>query len=975
MIRLFRSSNRRGSLRTRYLAVAALFAVFLLAAAWVGQTQVGDAAQRAAGNSDVRHQARQLLHKLVDGVWRSENDLQSYLLVPEAALSKRMRDDMDAAVALSRELAATPWINNSPALRKDVEALTATLQELEVQTDRLLDIRVDVEKLLPAMPVMVNHMLPANDSFYTAATLAMDEADDFRSREDQAEIRRLFADTRHTWTLMIGAFRTWVSNRFFIFGEPESSMRVQAANIALYAEGVERLLMQLSERNNRRLLEFQQSESLATMRALNSEWQRRYREVQAIMGSERWRTDLPMLRDVVHPLFLQVQESTDRLQSAIDAFSARDMGALGRIADELSYTLWLLALIGIAVTASGYLLFERTVRRPLATVAAALKAEAQGASDVVILDTSISETHDLIEAFGHMREQVHSRQQRLETILDNAAEGILTFDEHGHIESCNRAAEKLFGYSEQELTGKTLALLIPPTNSRDQRDGYLEHFMRTEIFRLIGHEGEMIGRRKDGGTFQLALKISRIELQGRPLYTGLVADISERKALMEHLKAMAEHDGLTGLYNRSFFQDELERVAARAARGGQQGHALLYIDLDNFKYINDTLGHAAGDKLLIEVASILNKRARKSDLIARLGGDEFTVLLYNTGQDQSGQVAESFRHALSSYQFRHGQERVDIGCSIGVAPIGVGVGTAEEVLSRADFACHLAKRGGRNRVHVFSDADEDHVANMAIDMGWSRRIKEAIEHGRFALACQPIVQVASGEIEAYEVLIRLQGEQNELILPGGFLPSAERFGLSVDIDKWVVRNAIETLAIQRRRLPKLRYSINLSGQTLSDSGVCDLILAWLEQTGVDPAALTFEVTETVAIADMTRAESFLSRLQKIGCRTALDDFGSGLSSFAYLKDLPVDEIKIDGRFVKNLATSPVDQAVVKAMNDIAHALGKRTVAEFVENQDSLRLLAQYGVDYAQGYHLGRPDVVLPCKAIAEHAGDQASCGL
>ncbi|MBI5611539.1 MAG: EAL domain-containing protein [Gammaproteobacteria bacterium] len=974
MIRLFATSGRRGSLRTRYLAVAALFVLFLLAAAWVGGIQVGDTVHRAAGNTEVRHQARQILHRLVGSIWESEDHLYNFLLAPEAARAKRLQDDLNTALALSRELAASPWIADSTTLPNDVETLATTLEELKGQTERLLAVRVDVEKLLPAMPVMVNHMLPANDSFYTAATLAMDEADERRSQNDQTEIYRLFADSRHTWTLMIGAFRTWVSNRFFIFGEPEASMRAQAANIALYAEGVERLLAQLSALDKRHALEFQQSESLASMLGLSREWQRRYREVQAIMQSERWRTDLPMLHEVIHPLFTRVHESTDRLQTAIDAFSIQDMGALSRIADELSHTLWLLALIGIAVTAGGYLLFEHTVRRPVATVAAALKAEAQGASDVVILDTTTSETHDLIEAFGHMRDQVHSRQQRLETILDNAAEGILTFDEHGHIESCNHAAEKLFGYSEQELIGKTLALLIPPPDSRHQRHGYLEHFMRTEIRRLIGHEGEMIGRRKDGETFQLAIKISRIELQGRPLYTGLVADISERKALMEHLKAMAEHDGLTGLYNRSFFQDELERVVARAARGGQQGHALLYIDLDNFKYINDTLGHAAGDKLLIEVASILNKRARKSDLIARLGGDEFTVLLYNTGQDQSGQVAESFRTALSSYQFRHGQERVDIGCSIGVAPIGAGAGTAEEVLSRADFACHLAKRSGRNRVHVFSNADEQHVATMAIDMGWSRRIKEAIEHGRFALACQPIVRVADGEIEAYEVLIRLQGEHDDLILPGGFLPSAERFGLAVEIDKWVVRNAIETLAIQRRRLPQLRYSINLSGQTLTDHGVCDLILAWLEKTGVDPAALTFEVTETVAIADMTRAESFLSRLQQIGCRTALDDFGSGLSSFAYLKDLPVNEIKIDGRFVRNLATSPVDQAVVKAMNDIAHALGKRTVAEFVENADSLRLLAEYGVDYAQGYHLGRPDVVLPCKAIAEHAGDRTMCG-
>jgi diguanylate cyclase (GGDEF)-like protein len=463
----------------------------------------------------------------------------------------------------------------------------------------------------------------------------------------------------------------------------------------------------------------------------------------------------------------------------------------------------------------------------------------------------------------------------------------------------------------------------------------------------------------------MALKISAMLLDGKQLYTGLVADISERKAMVENLKNMAEHDGLTGLYNRSYFQQELERVVERVRRAGGICCSLLYIDLDNFKYINDTLGHAAGDRLIIEVAAILNKRARKSDLIARIGGDEFTVLLFDTTPRLSVQVAESFRARLADYLFKHSGEQIDIGCSIGVAAINPGTASAAEILSQADLACHLAKRGGRNRVHLYNTEDAESAAAMAIDMGWSRRIKEAIEKDRFVLACQPIINTATREIESYEVLIRMLDERDELIMPSGFLATADRFGLAAEIDKWVIRHAIEGLARQRVTAPRLRYAINLSGRTLTTPGVCELIQDMLKDTGLDPSALTFEVTETVAIADMVAADLFLSRLRSMGCQTALDDFGSGMASFAYLKDLPVNSVKIDGRFVKNLATSPVDQAMVRAMNEIAHALGKQTIAEFVENEESFKLLAAYGVDFAQGYHLGRPDVTLPCSSLSQ----------
>lgn len=563
-------------------------------------------------------------------------------------------------------------------------------------------------------------------------------------------------------------------------------------------------------------------------------------------------------------------------------------------------------------------------------------------------------------------------QRRLETILDNAAEGIITFDHSGNIQTINRAGEKLFGYSQAEVMGHDISMLIPPPNVIDTREGYLKHFMRNEVQRLIGHEGEVIGRHKDGARFHMALKISEITLDNKSVYTALAANISERKAMVEHLRVMAEHDGLTGLHNRTFFNNQLEQFVERVKRTNHTC-ALLYIDLDNFKYVNDTMGHAAGDQLIIEVAAILQKRARKTDVTARFGGDEFTVLLYNVGQEQALKTAESFRKSLANYRFRKSGESVDIGCSIGVSLITAETQNASDVMSHADLACHLAKRAGRNRVHLFTPTDSENVTAMSLDMGWSQRIKNAIEKNRFALACQPIVNTRTRAIESYEVLIRMLDEQNELIMPMGFLPTAERFGLSADIDRWVIVNAIETLVEQRQKMPELHYSVNLSSQALTDLSICDLILEKLQSTGLDAAALTFEVTETVAIADMAAAERFLSRLQAIGCKTSLDDFGSGMASFAYLKDLPVDYVKIDGRFVKNLATNSVDQAMVKAMNEIAHALGKQTVAEFVENEASFNLLKEYGVDYGQGYYLGRPDVTLPCKAIMEHAGGADAC--
>ncbi len=671
----------------------------------------------------------------------------------------------------------------------------------------------------------------------------------------------------------------------------------------------------------------------------------------------------------IHATLLKPISHMVKMQQA--AVGATYEASVERGADKIALGIAILTVMTLLLAAFAMRLATGLTRR-LDTAAGIANRVAAGDWSGEIEGDARDEVGQLLRTIGHMRDQVHARESRLETVLNNTAEGIITFDRWGVIEGFNQAAMRLFGWEEKEVIGTSIGLLIV-ADAHERREGYLQHFLRNEISQIVGHEGEMTGRHKDGSVFPVALKISSITLEGKELYIALLADISERKAMMQRLKSMAERDGLTGLYNRSYFQGELERVVERVRRAGESNCALFYVDLDNFKFVNDTLGHAAGDQLLVQIAGILGKRARKSDLIARFGGDEFTVLVYDTTPEKVALVAESFRQQISSLVFHYEGQHADIGCSIGVAMLGAQTRDAAEALSRADIACHLAKRGGRNRVHLFTETDTNSVTTMSLDMGWSRRIKEAIERGKFLLACQPIVHTVSRAITGYEVLVRMRDEHDKLIMPTGFLPSAERFGLSLDIDRWVIVNAMDILVRHRQAQPDIRYSINLSPQAMSSPGIGDVIKAALDATQLDPAALVFEVTENAAILDMSAAVRLLTVLRGYGCRTALDDFGAGMSSFAYLQELPVDYVKIDGRFVKNLAANPVDQAMVRAMNDIAHALGKQTVAEFVEDEASLKLLAEFGVDYAQGYYLGRPDTTIPCKLLAERAGENVVC--
>ena len=418
------------------------------------------------------------------------------------------------------------------------------------------------------------------------------------------------------------------------------------------------------------------------------------------------------------------------------------------------------------------------------------------------------------------------------------------------------------------------------------------------------------------------------------------------------LRRMAEYDSLTGLANRSYFMTELEGEVSRMTRK-EKSSALFFVDLDQFKYVNDTLGHAAGDRLLTQVGKALKTRMRDSDLIARFGGDEFTVLARDIDSKNAASLADSLLSMLQEMRFIEGETSLHVHCSIGLTMIDSRRFSAEEFLAQADMACHQAKTRGRNRVSIYKEG-EGEQGKMAADMSWSQSILDALDNDRFVLHYQPIVGSDRDKTERYEVLIRLRGKGRELIAPNAFISSAERFGLMSKIDSWVIRNAIDSLAEKRATGRNVQFFINLSGHVFKDTGTLKLVRELLDQHKLPGNSVCFEVTEQVAVQHLEEASLFMRSMQKHGCEFALDDFGAGFSSLNYVKTLPIDYIKIDGSFISNMRRDPIDQAMVQSFVQIGRTLGKKTVAEFVENHETLLLLKKLGVDYVQGFHVGKP---------------------
>jgi len=434
-------------------------------------------------------------------------------------------------------------------------------------------------------------------------------------------------------------------------------------------------------------------------------------------------------------------------------------------------------------------------------------------------------------------------------------------------------------------------------------------------------------------------------------------DVTETRLLSEKIEYQARHDALTGLANRREFDRIIQR-AVQETSNGELEHALCYLDLDQFKVVNDTCGHMAGDELLRQLGDVLRGHIRKGDMLARLGGDEFGVLMSHCSLEEAFHACEKLRNMVRDFQFAWEDRSFSIGVSIGISSINGGTGNAVDSLKEADAACYAAKEKGRNRVHVFRFDDEE-LALRQGEMQWVEKIQQGLDEDRFILYGQLIVPIFEGSENQkglhFETLVRYLDEQGNIIPPGAFLPAAERYNLATALDKWVIAHLFEWLASHPDYLDKLDVcSVNLSGLSLADETMLNFITKTFERYSIPTAKICFEITETAAIGNLNHAANFIQHLRGMGCSFSLDDFGSGLSSFAYLKNLPVDYLKIDGLFVKDILDDKVDLAMVRSINEVGHVMGKKTIAEFVENKQVFDLLNELGVDFAQGYGIAKP---------------------
>jgi diguanylate cyclase (GGDEF)-like protein/PAS domain S-box-containing protein len=551
-------------------------------------------------------------------------------------------------------------------------------------------------------------------------------------------------------------------------------------------------------------------------------------------------------------------------------------------------------------------------------------------------------------------------KERAQVTLDSIGDGVITTDDEGKVVYFNPVAEQLTGWKLEEVQGLTLrwAFNVVDAFTRKQIDH--PAFDGSVEGTMVNVYENVLLVNNDGRDFDIESSVSPIRNQaGAAIGSVLVfRDVTQARELAKQLAWQAAHDQLTSLINRREFDLRLTRLLDSTKSGGDH-HALLYMDLDQFKVVNDTAGHAAGDEMLRQLADKLRLQIHGNDTLARLGGDEFGVLLEHRSLDDALKIANALRKIVQDFRFTCEGRTFEVGVSIGLAPITAHSGSPANLMSCADAACYAAKDNGRNRVSVYNPEDIDLMQRQS-EMRWVTDISKAFEEQRFRLYSQPIRPLGEEQIGGHhcEILLRMIDVNGEVISPGTFMPAAERYGLMPVIDRWVIRTLFaavsESLSRSAESNPPRICSINLSGASLNDEYFPGFLRDQISRYRIPPTALCFEITETVAISNLESVRRFMLELKQAGCRFSLDDFGSGMSSFAYLKDLPVDYLKIDGMFVKNMVQNPIDLAMVEAINRIGHVMGIQTIAEFVEDEAILEKLRSLGVNYAQGYWVGMP---------------------
>ncbi len=541
--------------------------------------------------------------------------------------------------------------------------------------------------------------------------------------------------------------------------------------------------------------------------------------------------------------------------------------------------------------------------------------------------------------------------------LDALGEGVATTDAEGRIVYVNQSGEQLIGRPAAEALGRSLQEVINLVDEADRKalGDPVRQCLTTGTRVHIGRRG-MVVSNDGGGERSIELTVSPLRDPGGEIAGTVITmrDVSDLRGLTRQMSYQASHDALTGLVNRREFENRLQE-SLEAAHGGAARHVLCYLDLDRFKAVNDECGHVAGDSMLREVAALIKDAVRDSDTVGRLGGDEFGILLIGCPLEKARQIADDVVRAVADYRFVWKDKIFNTGVSVGLVEVSRESGSLEDLIGAADSACYVAKKQG-GRVHVYSARDEA-AARQRGEIHWLQQLQSALKDGRFELHAQPIVAVDAQTTigPGLEVLLRLRDENGATVAPGEFMVAAERYRLMPHVDRWVVQTALAALGRGAVRLASGRsLCINLSGQTLGDAAFLEFVVDCLDRSGVAPERVCFEVTENSVITNIEHARRFIGVLHGMGCRFALDDFGRGLSSFSNLKNLSLDYLKIDGYFIRNLASDNVNQAMVTAMIKLARSLNFQVVAEQVEDMSALDSVRRMGVDFVQGYQVGRP---------------------
>ena len=593
--------------------------------------------------------------------------------------------------------------------------------------------------------------------------------------------------------------------------------------------------------------------------------------------------------------------------------------------------------------------------------------------EIVVLENSRAVYGDDGEVVAHEgtitditeRKQAETRvfeeKERAQVTLQSIGDGVITTDAKGLIDYINPVAQELIGLDMRGVRGQPIdeIMTIINENTRAAVENPVTRCLSEGRVITLAENSVLITREGDEVPIQDSAAPIRDRIGNIIGSVMVFHDVSKESRLFRQLSYQASHDALTGLINRNEFENCLVSSLDSAHNNPGHSHALLYLDLDQFKVVNDTFGHIAGDELLRQIAELVKANIRSTDIVARLGGDEFGILLERCTEERAVEVAEAIRGAVEAHRFTWQESFTAARCSIGVVMISQESPDVASVMSSADVACYSAKDMGRNQVHLYqgSDASMRHE-----EMKWVSRITNAVEENRLELFYQPIIGIGKDNANSrghYELLLRMRDENGNIINPDQFIPAAERYNLMSTLDRWVIHEALSQLADRNPESKTAHFTlaINLSGTSLSEDRFLDFVVDELEKQQLPEGAICFEITETAAISNLSRVIHFMQSLKKLGCKFSLDDFGSGLSSFTYLKNLPVDYLKIDGQFIRNVAEDSVDESMVKAINEVGRAMGIETIAERVETKEVLDKLSELGVEYAQGYYIARPTSV------------------